>query len=155
MDSKSLHKANWQLFLFGMFKIPVIGFVRPRVTNLTEHSLSVVIPLRRRTRNHVNSMYLGVMTVGADLACGLLAYEKVKRLGLKTAPVFKTMSANYIKRAEDRVVFRCDAGEIIDQMISAAQKSGERVTKNVTVEAWCRDEMVATFDMGLSFKVRS
>jgi hypothetical protein len=65
------------------------------------------------------------------------------------------MSANYIKRAEDRVVFRCDAGEIIDQMISAAQKSGERVTKNVTVEAWCRDEMVATFDMGLSFKVRS
>lgn len=155
MDKKSLRKANWQLFLFGLVKIPVIGFVRPKVIDLKEHSLSVKIPLRRRTRNHVNSMYLGVMTVGADLACGLLAFEKVKRLGLKTAPVFKNMNANYIKRAEGHVVFLCAAGEVIDTMITKAQQTGERVTENVRVEAWCNDEMVATFDMGLSFKVRS
>lgn len=152
MDKTLIKKANWQLFLFGRFKIPVIGFCRPRVKELTNKMVRIYIPLRPRTRNHVGSLYLGVMTVGADLASGFLAFHLLKKLGIKASPVFKSMKAEYHKRAEAGVDFVCKQGGLIEEMIAEMQKTGERVTQTIVVEGYCQKELVASFQMELSFK---
>ncbi|MFT5725113.1 MAG: hypothetical protein ACI9JN_002236 [Bacteroidia bacterium] len=146
-------KANWKLFLFGLFKIPLIRFCRPRIQQLSNESISVKLPLTRRTRNHVGSMYLAVMTVGADLASGFLAFHLVEGQGLKAAPVFKTMKAEYFKRAESEVYFKCNEGPALKDMIAEMQKTGERVNRMIVVSAICEEEEVARFEMEVSMKV--
>ena len=153
MNKRLLRRANWQLFLFGRFKIPLIGYCRPRIKELTGSMVRIRIPLIDRTRNHVNSMYLGVMTVGADLASGFLAFHILRVKGLKASPVFKSMNAEYYKRAEGEVDFVCKQGASIDSMIDEMQATGERVNRPIQVTALCYGEEVARFDMELSMKL--
>jgi Domain of unknown function (DUF4442) len=152
MKDNSVRSLRWKLFLLGVFKIPVIGFCRPKLMTVDQNSISIRIPFRRRTRNHVGSMYLGVMTVGADLASGLLAFYLAEQQGLKIAPVFSGMKAEYLKRAEGDVDFVCKQGQTILNMIEEAKQTKERVTENIVVQAFCLGEEVARFEMGLSIK---
>lgn len=147
-----MRQARWKLFLFGLFKIPVIGYCRPKLVALSRDEVNIRIGLRRKTRNHVGSMYLGVMTVGADLASGFLAFHILEQRGLRANPVFKGMRAEYYKRAESDVDFVCEHGRDIVDMIDEMERTGERVTKAIEVKAMCKGEEVAKFFMDLSLK---
>lgn len=151
----SIAAMRWKLFLFGLFKIRLIGYCRPQLLEVTEEHIKIRIRLNRRTRNHVGSLYLGVMSIGADLASGFLAFYLLEMMGLKAAPVFGSMKAEYLKRAEGDVIFICSEGPAIQKMIDASVQTGERSTQSVRISAMCLGEEVATFDMGLSFKVKT
>ena len=97
-------------------------------------------------------MYLGVMTVGADLASGFLAYYLAKKKLVKVAPVFKSMEAEYYKRAEADVHFVCSQGDEITAMLQKMVETKERVNQPIVVEALCKGELVAKFTMELSMK---
>lgn len=153
MKDISISSMRWKLFQFGLVKIPMIGYCKPKITSIDHEEITIHIRLRRRTRNHVGSMYLGVMTIGADLASGFLAYSILESRGLSAAPVFSEMKATYVKRATSHVDFVCSNGEEISNMIDEAQKTKERVTKNVHVTAFCGADVVAHFEMGLSLKL--
>ncbi|MEE8437387.1 MAG: DUF4442 domain-containing protein, partial [Candidatus Neomarinimicrobiota bacterium] len=62
---------------FGWRKVAMIYYCRPRIAELDDNRIEVIIPLKRRTRNHVKSLYIGAMTVGTDLAVGMLAMVKI------------------------------------------------------------------------------
>lgn len=66
-------RATLGLRLFGLLRIPMLFYVRPRVTEISPERITVRIPLRRRTKNHHGSMYFGALGVGADCAAGALA----------------------------------------------------------------------------------
>ncbi|MCB0734265.1 MAG: DUF4442 domain-containing protein, partial [Bacteroidetes bacterium] len=141
----SIRYYKGQLFLMGILKIRMVGFVRPRLLELNSERCRVRIPLRRRTRNHVGSMYLGAFAVGADLASGYLAYFLAKESRLSAMPVFKSMKAEYHRRAESAVIFTCADGALIQDMIENSRISGERENRVVTVLATCENEEVARF----------
>jgi hypothetical protein len=152
-----LLKANWLLRLFGLFKVPLIGYCRPRVTSIDEDSVAITIPLRRRTRNHLGSMYFGALAVGADLAGGSLAVFLAEQRKLKISLAFKSVSGEFYKRPEHDVVFTCNDGRAIAAMIAEAEASSERINRSVHVNAHCpaqiADEVVASFELMLSIKV--
>ena len=81
MRINTLFKANLALKLFGFAKIPIIGFLGPKLVRLDYKKCILRIKLKRRTKNHLNSMYLGVLAVGADLACGMLALYHIQESG--------------------------------------------------------------------------
>mgnify|MGYP001228872970 FL=1 len=89
MRINSLFKANLALKLFGFAKIPVIGFVGPKIIQIDDDKCILRIKLKRRTKNHLNSMYLGVLAVGADLACGMLGLYHIQESGKNISLVFK------------------------------------------------------------------
>ena len=81
----SLNKIRWMLRLLGWIKIPLIGYVRPRLVNLDDNVAVVKIKLRRRTRNHLHSMYFGALAIGAPpavnregMACNIIAMPRIK-----------------------------------------------------------------------------
>ena len=114
------------------------------------------IPLNRRTRNHVGSMYIGVMTVGVDLVAGLTAMLKIRDSKKNVILIFKDMTSNFLKRAEGDVHFICKIREKIDKAVEEAIESGERVNLLVPVIATVPDkfgnEPVAEFTITLSLK---
>jgi hypothetical protein len=75
MSISNLAKANWYLFFFGFTKIPLLWFCRPKIIHLDNNSVEIKIPLKRRTKNHLGSMYFGALSVGADITGGFFSYD--------------------------------------------------------------------------------
>lgn len=155
----SLTKANLYLNYFAFFKVPLIWLCRPKIISLNSQRVDVKIPLRRRTKNHLNSMYFGVLAVGADVAGGYLAMAKAHDKKMKVSLAFKGVEARFLRRPEADVVFSCDQGALIDDILAESAQSGERVNRPVRIVATCPsingDEAMAEFDLMLSIKVLS
>ena len=142
---------------FGLRYIPLLFFCRPKLIEQNENSVTVCIPLKRRTRNHLGSMYFGALTVGADCAAGLMAMNRIKQSGQNVALIFKSLSADFLKRAEGDVYFSCDQGAAISALVDQAIVSGERVEMPVKVVAMVpeiSEELVAEFELLLSVKLK-
>lgn len=153
----TLTKANLYLNLFGFFKVPMIWACRPKILHLDDQQVVVKIPLRRRNKNHLNSMYFGVLSVGADVAGGFMAMHKAQLKGAKVSLAFKAVRGEFFKRPEADVHFVCREGALIDSMLTDTIKSGKRVNQEVKITAICPslhgEEPMAEFWLTLSLKV--
>ena len=149
-------RDTFYLRAFGFFKVPLLYFTRPTVVELTEKRCAVKIALTRKTKNHLNSMYFGTFAVGADCAGGLMAMKHIRAHGDQVSLIFKDFQAHFLKRAHADVLFTCEDGEGIRDLIQKAMKTGERQSMPVhvvaTVKADQGDEPVAKFVLTLSVK---
>ena len=143
----------------GLTQIPMILFVGPRVLELDEKGSALEIPLSYRTKNHQGSMYIGVLTTGADVAAGIVALDFVRKHHPRVVPVFKDMHADYLKRCDGDTIFRCSDGPAIRDAVKRADETGERISLPVTIVATVPskygDEPCARFTMALSLKRKS
>lgn len=143
--------------LFGFAKIPMMFYVRPSVTALSNRLVVVSIPLLRRNRNHLGSMYFGALSVGADCSVGALVMHLLKQQRENISMIFKDCRAEFLRRAEGDVDFCCRQGEEISALVARAASSDERVEMPVDVIATVPaqgDDPVATFRLTLSMKRR-
>lgn len=155
MKEISLRSIRWKLFLLGKFGIPMLGFARPKLLSIDADEVRMRIKLRRRTKNHLKSMYFGALAVGADTAAGLHAFYLSQTQGLNISLAFKAVDGQFLKRAETDVVFVCKQGKLVKDMMDKSAKTGERINQELLVEAYnTDDEIVATFKMTLSLKVK-
>ncbi len=149
-------KENLRVLAFGLVKVPLIGYVAPRVVELSADRVVFRIRLRRRTRNHIGSMYCGVLCTGADVTAASLAIRSIELAGQKMSLVFKDMKASFLRRAEGDTLFTCDDGPLIREMIAEVATTSGRVERPVTVTATCPSasgaEPVARFTLTLSLK---
>ena len=155
MSQPTLKSFNRKLFLLGVFKIPMLWYVRPKLVELNEERVVAKIRLRRRTKNHLNSMYFGALAVGADVAAGIFAFYFAEILGKRVSFAFKGINGEFIKRAETDITFICDQGELVKKAMDKSKEAGERVNETVKVIAYnTSKEPVAEFDMIVSVKVK-
>jgi acyl-coenzyme A thioesterase PaaI-like protein len=151
-------KNTLALWGFGLTKIPLIAFVRPSVIHIDGKGCEIKIPLNYFTKNHLGSMYFGVLAVGADLAGGLMAMEMIRRSKRKVQLVFKDYKANFLKRPEADVHFICHDGEKVQHQVAEAIKTKKRITRPLkiiaTVPKLSGAEPVAEFELGLSLKLK-
>jgi len=96
--------------------------------------------------------------VGADLAGGLLAMQLLGRSDHKISLVFKDMQADFLKRVDADAIFTCTDGERIATLVQEVIDTGERHHEplNIVVTAPDKygDEILATFTLTLSLKVK-
>lgn len=145
----------WQ---WAFRKVPALWYVRPRVIDLTDERVVVEIPFSRRTRNHVGSIYFGVLCVGADCAGGLIAMRRIRDTGNRVSLLFKDFHADFLKRAEGPVHFTCADGVQIGELVQKALETGQRQNMPVRVVATVPrigEDPVAQFLLTLSLKRRS
>ena len=152
-------RDTFYLRAFGLLKVPVLLFVSPSVIELNETRCIVRIPLNRRTRNHLRSMYFAVLAAGADVAGGLIAMRLIHEQGDQVSLIFKDFNAQFLKRAEGDTHFTCEDGVAIRELVQKAIESGERENMTVhvkaTVPSKLGDEPVAEFKLTLSLKKKS
>lgn len=156
-------KRNWRETMFvrlwSLKNVFLLYFVKPSILEVNERRCVVRIPLNWRTRRRdIHAMYLGVLCMGADVAAGLIAFMIVARTRARVSFIFKDMKAEFLKRAEDHVVFTNEDGAVIQELIRRTLESGEREEATVhvtaTVPTKLGDEPVARFELTLSLKRR-
>ena len=152
----TLKKMKWMLFLLGVAKIPLIGYVKPKLIALNDQEAIIKIRLRRRTKNHLKSMYFGALAVGTDVAAGLHAFYFAEKMGKKVSFAFKGMKCEFLMRAESDVIFVSEDGAKVSDAMNRSLESGERINEPINVIAKnSKNEVVATFEMIVSVKVKA
>ena len=145
--------------LFGLTKVPLIWYVGPSVKEFSDEKCVIKVPLNRRTKNHLGSMYFGVLCTAADVAGGVVAMREIQNSGRKIALSFKDFEADFLKRAEGDTFFTNTQGLEIRAFVQRAIESGERenmpVKVTATVPSKFGDEPVAEFTLTLSIKLKS
>lgn len=154
-----IKKARRMMWLFSIFKIPMIGYVKPKLISIDSKKAVFKIKLRRRTRNHLGSMYFGSLAIGADLAGGFHAFYLSDKMDKKISLIFKNFSAEFIKLPKSDVYFVSDSGSLVQDMIDKAIATKDRVTHHISIDAYTdyftNPEKVAEFVIGLSIKDKS
>ena len=148
-------KTNRLIRLFGFTKVPMIWYCRPKVIEHTDEKIEIKIPLRRRTKNHLGSMYFGVLAVGADITGGFLAMDPIQESGRNIALIFKDFKADFLKRPEGDVHFMCNDGAAIKELVDKTANSTERFNYKLNIDAVVpsiSSEVVAKFELTLSLK---
>ncbi len=149
-------KATWFIRYFGLSKVPLIFYCRPSVIELNNTTTIIKIPFRRRNKNHLKSMYFGALSIGADVAGGVLAMDLIRKSGQNISLVFKDFKAEFLKRPEGDTYFTCNDGQAVKKLIETAITTGKRVNMplkiTATVPELSGDEPVAEFVLTLSLK---
>lgn len=151
-------KQTLQLQAFTLFKIPILFLVQPKIIRVDQKYCEVMIPLNFLTKNHVGSMYFGVLAMGADLAGGTFVLDAIKRSGKKVGFIFKDFTADFLKRPEDNVHFICEEGDKVKKVIHQTIRTKKRANTTVNIYATTPDvsgsEPVAKFTLTISVKVQ-
>jgi acyl-coenzyme A thioesterase PaaI-like protein len=144
--------------LWALRNVFLLFFVKPKVLEVSERRCVVRIPLNWRTKNHLRSMYVGVLCIGADVAGGLISFHLMRRKKANFAFVFKDLNCRFLKRAEGDVHFTNEDGPVIQDLVRRTLETGERqeavVHVTATVPSKLGTEPVAEFEMTLSLKKR-
>ena len=143
------------MLLFGLFRIPLILYCRPKVMSISNTRLEVKIKFNRRTKNHLNSMYFGVLSVGADVTGGFLAMKFIQESKSQISLIFKDFHADFLRRAEGDVHFICEDGFAIQELIKVAEETGQRQNLPLHITATVptiSHQPVAKFVLTLSIK---
>lgn len=152
-----LRQFKYFLWFFIHYKVPLIGHLRPKLIKIDEQQIITMIPLTRRSKNHLHSMYFGALAVGADLAGGLHAFYHANCLNLDVSLAFKSFQAQFLKRPEADVYFVCDEGLEVKKMLEESTGSGKRINQLITINAYTNylknSELIAEFKLELSVKV--
>jgi len=136
----------------------MLFYCHPKIIYFDEKCIKVKIKLRRKVKNHLGSMYLGALAVGADITSGYFALHFAKKNHKKISLVFKDFQADFIKRPMADVVFQCDMGEEIQKLIKMAVDTNERQNLPIKVCATSpqiSSDICANFTLTLSVKMRS
>ena len=156
---KLITRFRFMLWLFGYFKVPLIGYLRPKLVALTDDEIIIKLPLSRRSKNHLNSMYFGALSIGADLAGGFHGLYHAQQSGLNVSLAVKSFEAHFLRRPESDVYFVSTMGEEVRNMIMESKQTGLRVNKPIRVNAYThyfkKREEVAHFILELSLKIIS
>ena len=150
-----IKKLTWMIRFFGITKVPMIYYCRPSVIYNDKEKLEIKIPLNRKTKNHLNSMYFGALSIGADITGGFLALPAIQNSGKKINLVFKDFNAQFLKRAESDVHFICKDGIAVNNLVAKAIETQER--QNYTLKIIAKtpkisNDIIAEFNLTLSIK---
>lgn len=145
-------KHTLKLRTFSFAKWPLLFMTSPKVIELNDHNCRLVMPFRKIIKNHHNSVYFGALAMGADACVGLLAFDMIERSGRKISFIFKSFEADFLKRAEGEVIFICNEGEKVQELIDRSIESRERVHQSIRGLATVKGEEVLRFRLELSVK---
>ena len=131
----------------------MVFYCRPKFHLISDEKTVLKIQLKRKTKNHLNSMYVGAMVVGAELAALFPVFDTGIRMGKNIPPVVKNITAEYYMRAMGDTYFTCEQN--VKALLKEAIVSGERINKEVTINATCpsiSEDIVAKFVLTRSVK---
>lgn len=143
----------WKLKLYFLKNLPSALWWGLQVVNADPDRCQVRIPFNWRTQNPFRSIYFAALAGAGELATGTLA--NMARLGLgDISMLVLEQRAEFLKKANTAVVFTCEQGPEVRQVVQEAVATGEPRTITMTAtgentrgEICCRVHITWTFKL--------
>ena len=145
--------VKYRLFLLG--NLPLAFFAGVKVDALSGEAARITIPQRWFNKNPFRSIYLGMLTMAAEISTGILCMGAVYKRQPSVSLLPVNMQAVFHKKATGTITFTCSDGAIIHAAVEEAIATGE--SRTVSCHSTGRNkagELVAEFTFSWSFKAR-
>ena len=145
-------KFDW----FTLLKLPAAWIMGVRVCYLDTLSCKVRVRHRWINQNPYRSMFWAVQGMAAELSTGILLTQNVKETNRKISMLVTHNKASFTKKARGKIVFTCEQGNEIDEVLRKAIASGEGQT--LWMHSKGIDEMgdvVSSFSFEWSVKLKN
>lgn len=115
-------------FKIGMLtRLPSIYFWGASVKQLDEQECIVSLPFKWATKNPFKSIYFGAQAGIAELSTGLMVESQLKGRG-RWSMLVVDFQAQFSKKADGRVEYRCNQGDIIAATLDKVEATGQPQT---------------------------
>lgn len=114
-------------------QMPLLAMISPRVTTLDEHRCVIDIPYGWRTRNIFGNMYFAASLMAAEATTGGLVFFHNASRPEKCSFIVRGVSADFVDKAESKVRFECDQGQVVAEAFSEALHSEGPVERTLQV----------------------
>ncbi|MBV6653169.1 MAG: DUF4442 domain-containing protein [Mameliella sp.] len=155
--SKLIRDFNtpWKMRLFFLRRLPSCMFWGIRVESCDADTCTVSIPYRWTTQNPFRSTYFAALGGAAELSTGTLALLAIAGKG-KVSMLITGFEARFVKKADTRTYFTCNAGTEIRAAVdhAIATGNGQEVTIT-TIGRKTREEIVCEMQLTWSFKKKA
>jgi hypothetical protein len=134
-------------------KLPMALLAGIRVTHLDASACTTTVRYRWLTTNPFRSTYFAVLAMAAEMSTGALGLTLVQAAPVPVSILVVGMEAEFVKKATGLTTFTCSDGQILQDAVKEALRSGEGVTattRSVGVDA--SGDVVARFTFTWSFR---
>ncbi|WP_291779464.1 DUF4442 domain-containing protein [Cecembia sp.] len=155
--AKKYHSRMNNSFIFWwamLFKLPSAVFWRLKIKNLTTERCEVSIPYFWRSQNPFKSIYFAALAGAAELSTGALCQLAMAGKG-KFSMLVVDFKAEYNKKANQKIIFTCDQGKELHDLIDRLQEGETDKLTMVSTGTNPKGEVVARFFVTWSFKRKS
>lgn len=151
-------KYSYLLKLLSFFKVPLLYATGAKIVVFSENETTIYIPLKRKNKNHLGSMYFGALAMGAELSVALMAIKETRESSKNISFIFKDFKAEFLKRADAGTYFSCLEAAGVKALVKMAEKDNKRVDQKFSGFAFTdkrTKEPVLKYELTLSLKNHS
>ena len=145
---------NAWVFRFFLFtKMPIALLAGLYVRRFDEKGATVSVPFKWLSQNPFKSVYFATQAMAAEMSTGLPAMAAIQGYHPGISMLVTNIEAEFVKKANQRVYFSCDDGDLLTKHVSETVAAGEgRVIKIKSVGRLKDGTIVSTFHVTWSFK---
>ena len=141
--------------LFLLKKLPAAYFCGARMKSLDSDQCEIKITLNWFNKNPFKSMFWAAQGMAAELTTGLMITDKIKKSGYDVSMLLISNNANYYKKATGLIVFNCNEGAEIDEMMNKLISSNTSQTITLSSTGINQNNItVSKFIFEWSLKIR-
>ena len=146
--------------IWCFINIRLISFVGVRIVKADESGTIVRLKVNRKTKNHLNSMYMGAQIIGAEIGPIFYAIKYCELRGYQINSEYKDVKASFMKKTRGKYVyFHFEDTKRISDILEECSKVNERKFDEVTLKAYDSDDfnsksLVSEFNFTATFRKR-
>jgi len=138
-----------------LFKLPSAYISGIRVSSISDEKAEAKVKHRWINQNPFKSLYWATQGMAAELVTGILMIKKIQESDSKISMLVVKQEGSFHKKATGKIVFSCDQGAKIDEVMATAIKTKEGQTIVLEATGYDQDkEMVSSFAFTWSIKLR-
>lgn len=148
-----MNTSTFSKFLWA--KLPIAKIAGLKLTHYSEEKAQISVKLSWLNQNPFKSMFWAVQGMAAELSTGVLSISKIQKSGKKISMLVVGLEANFTKKAVGKIVFTCEQGNELDEILQKAIETGEGQTlkmRSVGIDE--QGNQVSEFHFLWSFKVK-
>jgi Domain of unknown function (DUF4442) len=148
--------STFKINLFLFFKLPAAFWCGVRLVSINKHQCTTSVKHRWFNQNPFKSMYFAVQAMAAELSTGTLVLQSIKTSEKKISMLVARNSCVFTKKATGRILFTCNEGQQIEEVIQKAIHSSESQTiwlKSIGTNE--KGEQVAEMDFEWTLKIKN
>lgn len=138
------------------FKIPIAKIAGIKLKNYDGNQAQILVKYGWLNQNPFRSMFWAVQGMAAEFSTGIMCIDKIQKSGQKISMLVVGLEANFTKKAVGKIVFTCDQGKLLDEVLQKAIETKEGQTlkmRSVGIDE--KGDQVSEFFFTWSFKVKN
>lgn len=138
------------------FKIPIAKIAGIKLKNYDGNQAQILVKYGWLNQNPFRSMFWAVQGMAAEFSTGIMCIDKIQKSGQKISMLVVGLEANFTKKAVGKIVFTCDQGKLLDEILQKAIETKEGQTlkmRSVGIDE--KGDQVSEFLFTWSFKVKN